>query len=87
VAIVPTKTRNKVMKIKTHTDLKEGIPRWESNWNDTLANKMTKKGNIVLIETVSRYGKDTEWCLTLDKFDSWRQSILGQSSNDQKMGD
>ncbi len=56
--------------------LENNQTKWEENWNSTAANKMTRKGNKVYIETLYRYAPTKKYTMTYKKFKDWRLEIL-----------
>ena len=56
--------------------LKDNQTKWEENWNSTAANKMTRKGNTVTVESIYRYAPSQKKTMTYSEFKDWRLEIL-----------
>ena len=56
--------------------LKKNETKVESNWNDTAMNTMTRKNDIVTVETFYRYGSPKTKIMTYGEFKEWRLEIL-----------
>ena len=57
------------------TTLEKNETVWESNWNDTAANKMTRKGNKVYVKSIYRYGPSRSEVMSYADFRKWRKGI------------
>jgi len=57
------------MNLKNNQTLKE------KNWNDTALNIITRKNNIVFIETIYRYAPTKKIKMSYLDFKIWRKAI------------
>ena len=56
--------------------LKNNQTKKEKNWNDTALNIMTRKNNIVTVESIYRYAPSQKRTMTYSEFKDWRLDIL-----------
>ncbi len=59
--------------IRNRHALKNNQTIKEKNWNDTALNIITRKNDLVTIETIYRYGKTKKITISYSEFRHWRR--------------